>query len=57
LGCCWRAFGGGHCYIVAIVYPEMPEFVFVMVISLGFLAEFFFGGTAMMMILQFLGAV
>jgi len=46
-----------NCYIAAIIYPQMPEFVFVIVIALGFLAGFFFGSTAVLTILQFLGAV
>ena len=46
-----------NCYIAAIIYPQMPEFVFVIVIALGFLAGVFFGSTAVLTILQFLGAV
>ena len=46
-----------NCYIAAIIYPQMPEFVFVIVIVLGFLAGFYFGSTAVLTILQFLGAV
>jgi hypothetical protein len=48
---------GVNCYIAAIIYPQIPEFVFVIVIALGFLAGVFFGSTAVLAILQFLGAV
>jgi hypothetical protein len=48
---------GVNCYIAAIIYPQMPGFVFAIVIVFGFLAGFFFGSTAAMTILQFLGAV
>jgi hypothetical protein len=46
-----------NCYIAAIIYPQMPEFVFVIVIALGFLAGCFFGSTAVVALLTFLGAV
>jgi len=29
-----------NCYIATFIYPQMPEFVFVIVIALGFLAGF-----------------
>jgi hypothetical protein len=46
-----------NCYIAAIIYPQMPEIVFFIVIALGFLAGFFFGSTAVLVLLTFLGAV
>ena len=48
---------GINCYLAAIIYPQMPQFVFVVVIVLGFLGGFFYGHTAMLTILSFLGSV
>ena len=48
---------GINCYIAAIIYPQMPGFVFAIVIALGFFAGFFFGSTPVLMILNFFGAV
>jgi hypothetical protein len=48
---------GINCYVAAIIYPQIPDFVFAVVTVLGFLAGFFFGSTAILTILSFLGAV
>jgi hypothetical protein len=48
---------GVTCFIAAIIYLDMPEFVFLIVIMHGFLAGFPFGSTAILDLLSYLGAV
>jgi len=47
---------GVSCFIAQIIHPDLPEFVYYIVIILGFLAGFFFGSTAILALLDTLGA-
>ena len=45
------------CFIQAIIYPDVPRFVFLIIIALGFLAGFFFGSKAILALLDLFASV
>jgi hypothetical protein len=42
------------CFIPSIMYPDVPRFVFLIIITLGFLAGVFFGSKAILALLHLL---